>query len=175
MPPQNGGTAAVFLAAQQGNISNVTVNNNLLAGEASYTLYAVEGNGQMTGIVITNNYIERGIYGYINVVGNTPTITNNVQWQEGVNPTPYPSSPGSPTPPAAPTIASFSNDSGVVGDRITNDNTLALTGAATANSSVRVFDGSALASVPRRGDCACTTPLMPFCSSRQPPSAKRLI
>ena len=36
--------------------------------------------------------------------------------------------------PAAPTIASFSTDSGTVGDGITNDNTLTLTGTAEANS-----------------------------------------
>ncbi len=36
--------------------------------------------------------------------------------------------------PVAPTIASFSNDSGTVGDGITNDNTLTLTGTAEANS-----------------------------------------
>ena len=35
--------------------------------------------------------------------------------------------------PVAPTIASFSTDSGTVGDGITNDNTLTLTGTAEAN------------------------------------------
>lgn len=48
-----------------------------------------------------------------------------------------------PTPaPSAPKIASFSNDSGVAGDGITNDSTLTLTGSAAANSTVTVFDGS---------------------------------
>jgi large repetitive protein len=47
-----------------------------------------------------------------------------------------------PSTPAAPTIASFSTDSGVVGDHITNDNTLTLTGTAVANSAVTVFDGA---------------------------------
>ncbi|HVX77216.1 MAG TPA: Ig-like domain-containing protein [Bradyrhizobium sp.] len=50
--------------------------------------------------------------------------------------------PSAPTAPAAPTIVSFSNDSGTVGDHITNDNTLTLTGTAVANSTVTVFDGS---------------------------------
>src|SRR5207237_1106972 len=44
--------------------------------------------------------------------------------------------------PGAPTIASFSTDSGVVGDRITSDNTLALTGTAAAGSTVQLFDGA---------------------------------
>ena len=46
--------------------------------------------------------------------------------------------------PSAPAIASFSTDSGTVGDGITNDNTLTLTGTAEANSTVRVYDGATL-------------------------------
>ena len=46
--------------------------------------------------------------------------------------------------PAAPAIASWSTDSGVAGDGITNDNTLTLTGTAQANSTVRVYDGATL-------------------------------
>ena len=48
------------------------------------------------------------------------------------------------TAPVAPIIASFSTDSGTVGDGITNDNTLTLTGTAEANSTVKVFDGATL-------------------------------
>ena len=48
------------------------------------------------------------------------------------------------TAPVAPTIASFSTDSGVVGDNITNDNTLTLTGTAEANSTVKLYDGATL-------------------------------
>ena len=47
-------------------------------------------------------------------------------------------------PPGAPTIASFSTDSGTVGDGITNDNTLTLTGTADANATVKVYDGATL-------------------------------
>src|SRR4029078_6731119 len=46
--------------------------------------------------------------------------------------------------PAAPTIASFSTDSGTAGDGITNDNTLTLTGTAEANATVKVYDGATL-------------------------------
>ena len=49
-----------------------------------------------------------------------------------------------PTAPVAPTITSFSTDSGVVGDHITNDNTLTLTGTAEANATVKVYDGATL-------------------------------
>ena len=46
--------------------------------------------------------------------------------------------------PAAPTIASFSTDSGAVGDGRTNDATLTLTGTAEANATVKVYDGTTL-------------------------------
>ena len=46
--------------------------------------------------------------------------------------------------PAAPAIASFSTDTGTVGDGITSDNTLTLTGTAEANSTVKVYDGATL-------------------------------
>jgi hypothetical protein len=46
--------------------------------------------------------------------------------------------------PVAPSITSFSPDSGVVGDHITNVSTVTLTGAAEANSTVKVYDGATL-------------------------------
>jgi hypothetical protein len=46
------------------------------------------------------------------------------------------------TTPATPTIASYSNDSGVAADGITNDNTLELKGTAAAGSTVKIYDGS---------------------------------
>lgn len=60
---------------------------------------------------------------------------------EGGAPT-TPTTPTTPTAPAAPTIASFSTDSGVAGDKITNDNTLELKGTAAAGSTVKIYDGS---------------------------------
>ena len=48
------------------------------------------------------------------------------------------------TAPVAPTITSFSTDSGVAGDHITNDNTLTLTGTAEAGSTVKIYDGATL-------------------------------
>ena len=48
------------------------------------------------------------------------------------------------TSQAAPTIASFSPDSGTVGDGITNATVLTLTGTATASSTVNVYDGATL-------------------------------
>jgi hypothetical protein len=60
-------------------------------------------------------------------------------------PTPAPSPAPAPTPDttlAAPHIASYSADSGKLGDGITNDNILTLTGSAPASTTVNVFDGT---------------------------------
>jgi hypothetical protein len=59
--------------------------------------------------------------------------------------TPAPSPAPAPTPGttlAAPKIASYSAESGKLGDGITNDNTLTLTGSAPVNTTVNVFDGA---------------------------------
>ena len=48
------------------------------------------------------------------------------------------------TAPLAPSIASFSTDTGTVGDNITSDNTLTLNGTAEAGSTIKVYDGSTL-------------------------------
>ena len=47
-------------------------------------------------------------------------------------------------PPGAPTITSFSPDTGVVGDGITDPAILTLTGTAVANTTVKVYDGTTL-------------------------------
>jgi len=52
------------------------------------------------------------------------------------------STPTTPSAPDAPVIASFSTDSGVAGDKITNDNTLELKGTAAAGSTVKIYDGT---------------------------------
>src|ERR1019366_5292509 len=46
--------------------------------------------------------------------------------------------------PTTPIIASFSIDSGTVGDGITNVNVVTLAGTAEANSTVKVYDGATL-------------------------------
>src|SRR5450631_1960903 len=59
--------------------------------------------------------------------------------------------------PVAPTITSFTPDSGVVGDHITNGSTVTLTGAAEANSTVNVYDGATLlGNAIANGSGACT-------------------
>lgn len=51
---------------------------------------------------------------------------------------------GTPSAPGVPSIASFSNDTGVAGDGITADKTIQLKGTAVAGSIVKVFDGTSL-------------------------------
>jgi hypothetical protein len=46
--------------------------------------------------------------------------------------------------PVAPTITSFSSDSGTAGDGVTNATTLTLTGTAEANATLKVYDGATL-------------------------------
>jgi serralysin len=61
---------------------------------------------------------------------------------------------------AAPLLISFSNDSGVIGDRITNDTTLTFTGSGTAGSTIKLYDGTLLvgsALVASTGSWAVTT------------------
>jgi hypothetical protein len=96
--------------------------------------------------------MEKPISDYVAVSNANPTMSGNVYWDNRTDATPYPSSvpnspstptsPSAPTAPSAPKIASFSTDSGVAGDGVTNDKTLVVTGTAAANGSVKVFDGA---------------------------------
>lgn len=89
MPTPDGGTAAVFISAKFSSLSNIKVHNNLLMGNASYTLYSeTYQNNTVSGVVITNNYIDRGLFGYVTFSGNDPVYTGNVQWRDGIDPTP---------------------------------------------------------------------------------------
>ncbi|MCK1348599.1 hypothetical protein IVB52_35045 [Bradyrhizobium sp. CW11] len=148
LPTGEGGTAAIFIKTEWGPIDGVQVKDNLMTGDSSYTLYVESTTSPITNVTVENNYVERGIYGYFNVVNSSPTISNNVQWNNDTDPTPYPSSvpspssPSSPTAPSAPTIASFSPDSGVAGDGITNANIIDLKGTAAAGSTVKIYDGT---------------------------------
>src|SRR5262249_37512789 len=76
------------------------------------------------------------------------TIVNGELVPGALIPAPFPvEGGGSSAPPSTPSldvpkIDAFSNDSGVAGDHITNDNTVTVTGKAAANSTVKVFDGT---------------------------------
>jgi hypothetical protein len=163
--PDNNGTADVFIDNDFGSVNDVTVKNNLLLGGAAYTVHVDQKTGQsgtITNVVIENNYLERGYYGYIADNSNA-AILNNVQWDNNSDPTPYPTLAPAVSPAAAPTITSFSTDTGVLGDHITSDNTPTLTGSAAANSTVNVFDGTTkigTATANGSGQWTLTTPVL---------------
>jgi hypothetical protein len=144
-----GGVSAIMIDNYWGPISNISVSNNLLAG-GGFTVYCADAfsGGSVTGVSFTNNHMKSGQYGYTSFYTTNPTYTGNVY--DGatllatLNTTANTGS-GTTSPPTtvgAPVIASWSSDSGVAGDHITNDNTLTLTGTAVANSTVKVFDGA---------------------------------
>ena len=132
-------TSAVMINNDFGAVPGIIIDSNYLAG-GGYTIYSdgrFSNVDPITGVQITNNYLGQGYWGYYAFWDNTPLVSGNHQlgttW-------PTPVSDGSTEP--APTISSFSSDSGMAGDHITNDNTLSLTGTAPANSTVNIFDGT---------------------------------
>ncbi|MGI6853456.1 right-handed parallel beta-helix repeat-containing protein [Mesorhizobium sp. 1B3] len=90
--PQDHGTASILIQNTFGPVSNVMVRDNLMLGDPSYSLYvdASRDGGPITGVTVEDNYVDQGAYGYFSVTNSDPIIRNNVQWQEGVDPTPYP-------------------------------------------------------------------------------------
>jgi len=137
-----GQTSAIMIDNYFGAISNINVNNNLLSG-GDFTIYddAHFNSNPITGVSITNNHLGSGVYGYTDFNGTSPTYTGNVNDGAALIATlDHQTASG----PSAPTIVSFTTDSGTVGDHITNDNTLTLSGSAVANSTVNVYDGATL-------------------------------
>lgn len=149
-------TSCIIIQNAFGPMDNIVVDRNLLDGQnsAAATIYVEEKagySGQITNVQVTNNVLGKGYWYWDSVVNTNPVWTNNVDYATGKlvstdntlssAPVAPPSAP-QPSAPGAPTIASFSTDSGVAGDKITNDNTLELKGTAAAGSTVKVYDGS---------------------------------
>ena len=160
-------TAGVFIA--DGHSGTFTFNNVVInGGPYGMRIAADAGAGKDDDVALKDVYFISNSFGYAPILFEEVnaqihiTQWDNVRWATIVNgelvagaliapPQPVEGSPSTPTTPAppttptapgAPTIASFSTDSGVAGDKVTNDNTLTLTGSAAANSTVKVFDGS---------------------------------
>ncbi|MEH2475595.1 hypothetical protein V1281_003230 [Nitrobacteraceae bacterium AZCC 2161] len=148
-----GQVSAIMIDNDYGAVSNIKVDNNLLSG-GDFTVYddAHFNSSSITGVSFTNNHMGAGTYGVTDFNGTNPTYTGNVNdaatligtLNTSANTGSGTTTPPPTTPPApnAPVISSYSQDSGVVGDGITNHNTLTLTGTAVANSTVTVFDGA---------------------------------
>ena len=144
--------AAIAFFDDGGNFYKTEVSNNtvvsVLPGGASYLIgYYVYGSHSATGGNIHDNYLSWANGGAFGAFYNgssgvvSATYANNVHLDDGNVINGNNTETGGSTP-GLPTISSFSSDSGMAGDHITNDNTLSLTGTAPANSTVNIFDGT---------------------------------
>ncbi|HMJ41426.1 MAG TPA: Ig-like domain-containing protein, partial [Pseudolabrys sp.] len=136
--------------------------------------------GKVTNVTFENNHLGAGTYGTLDLrteLGDQPTISGNIDdgrtLAQSLTTTGQPpagsttgSPPPAPTPspaPSATTIASYSQDSGVKGDGITNDSTLTLNGTAAANGVVKIVDGTSqigTATANSSGTWSYTTPTL---------------
>ena len=145
-------TAVVFMKTDYGPVNNMIVDNNLMLQQSpvpvaglhttSYDIYLDNTGDGMTGNVVTNNIMQQGYYGYSSVTNAGVVWQGNTDISTGqtisVNGTLSPA----PTGPSAPVITSFSPDTGVVGDGITDANKLDVKGTADPNSTIKVYDGA---------------------------------
>ncbi|UQR61042.1 right-handed parallel beta-helix repeat-containing protein [Bradyrhizobium sp. C-145] len=94
IPSGYGGTAEVFLDNDFGSVNDVIIRDNLLYGDPAYTIQLVQKAnlpGTITNVVVENNYLEKGEYGYILQQNMAPAaIRNNIAWDNGKDPIPYP-------------------------------------------------------------------------------------
>ncbi|PTM97179.1 calcium-binding protein [Mycoplana dimorpha] len=83
-------TSDIIIKSDFGNINNVTINNNLLIGDAGYAVYSYGGvNGyKTTNIKITNNHVEKGHYGYYAVKDSDTHISGNIEYPNNQAPKP---------------------------------------------------------------------------------------
>lgn len=83
MPSSNGGTAAIFVSAQNAAIRGGKLVNNLCVGEAAWTVSVEKSKRGLSGVEITGNYVENGIYGAINNdTAGGATESGNVTWND---------------------------------------------------------------------------------------------
>ena len=134
----HGQTSAINLSNYFGSVRDVAIDNNRLVG-GGYTIYSdgqFSSGGTISGVSITNNDLGKGQYGYTSINKNTPVFTGNYDDITGSL------LPGQQAGNLSTVITTFSTDSGTLGDGLTNDNTLTLSGTAAANSTVKVFEGT---------------------------------
>ena len=136
-------TSCIFIKNDFGPINDIVVRNNLLygdmdRGDPAATIYVYGPN--TTNVLIENNYVEKGNWFYYATSNATPVIRNNVEWNNNTDPTPYPDQTPDTTPPSAPIISGFADDTAPLGDHITTDHALTLSGTAEANSTVTLYE-----------------------------------
>jgi hypothetical protein len=160
---QSGGSTQGFmvepdLGSSPGTILGGEIGYNTMMGSvAEFTgITVADLKGQF---LVDNNYFDPsqtlnglaigGVRGGPNDSSAYSVYVHNVDMTNGSveqdsNAPSTPSTPSTPTPPAAPAIASWSPDTGVVGDGLTDASKLTVTGTAPAGSTVNVYDGSTL-------------------------------
>ena len=151
----NGNVASLIENAIGGSGSDTLVGNaanNSLTGNA--------GNDLLDGAAGTDTAVYSGLYANYQLVHNangTWTITDlrggsldgvdtltDIEWVQFSDTSILLDSINDPPANPVPTIVSFSNDSGTLGDNITNDNTLSFSGTAGANATVKIYDAAVL-------------------------------
>ena len=151
-PPNGNFNAGSVITLTIGMSENVTVNTS--GGSPTLTL-----NDGGTATYVSGSGTNSLVFSYTVLAGqNTPDLKvsavnlNGATLQDvagnAANLSISGVAQGSPAidtiAPVAPSITSFSPDSGIVGDGITNATVLTLTGTAEANSTVKVYDGATL-------------------------------
>ena len=135
-------------------------NDTIIGNAANNTLTGGAGNDILDGVSGTNTAVYSGPSTAYQVTQNadgswtvtdmragSPDGTDTLKNIELLQFSDKTVAIGTVTPPpaiAAPSITSISPDSGSVGDGITNATVLTLTGAAQANSTIKVYDGATL-------------------------------
>ncbi|MBD9374405.1 right-handed parallel beta-helix repeat-containing protein [Rhizobium sp. ARZ01] len=104
-------TSNIIINNDFGSVSDVTVSNNLLIGDAGYAIYSHGGQAgrTTTGVNITNNHIEKGNWDYYSVYNSDTKFSGNIEYANNQAPKPgdvnttAPSNPDTPTtPPTTP-------------------------------------------------------------------------
>lgn len=74
-------TSNIFIANAFGEVDNVVINNNYLAGGPGYAIYvdASRKGGPVTNVAITNNYVVKGGWGYYSFEKSTPKLSGNIE------------------------------------------------------------------------------------------------
>lgn len=87
--PNNNGTASVFVSphAGWGNCTNIVVDHNTFLGSPGYAISIEKrpDGTEPTGCVVTNNFLQRGDWGYIAVVNCNVTRSGNVDATSGAS------------------------------------------------------------------------------------------
>ena len=136
---RSGGTAAFGVNYATSNGSATVGDNDYLAASGTLNFGANE-NTKTISVTINGDTKVEGNETF-NVLLSNATNGATISDGRGVG-TITNNDAADTVAPAKPVIASFSTDTGIKGDGITNDHTLSLTGTAEANSTVRVYDGA---------------------------------